>query len=122
MKRKKALALDARLDAEIPALRQPAAGGPGLWNRIEAALEAEKFRGAAAAAMPREAPATHRRSFGGFRNLGKRWVLFSGAAARFIALAAVHITGAVPSRNSDGPGIGSGQSGTWPPSATQEDG
>jgi len=93
MKRKKALALDARLVAEIRALRQPAAGGPKLWNRIEAALEAEKARGAAAA-MLQEAPAAYRRSFGVLRNLGKRWVLIpAGAAAlSLIALAAVLIT------------------------------
>jgi hypothetical protein len=99
MKRNKALALDARLEAEIPALRQPAAGGPELWNRIEAALEAEKARGAAAA-MLREAPAAYRRPFGGLRNLEKRRILIpAGAAALFlIALATVLITRiAVPS-------------------------
>lgn len=93
MIRNKANALDARLDAVILALRQPAAGGPKLWNRIEAALEAEKARGAAAA-MLQEAPAAYRRSFGVLRNLGKRWVLIpAGAAAlSLIALAAVLIT------------------------------
>jgi len=93
MTRKKAIALDARLDAVIPALRQPAAGGPGLWNRIEAALEEEKARGAAAA-MLREAPSAHRQPFGVLRSLGKRWVLIpAGAAAlSLIALAAVLIT------------------------------
>jgi hypothetical protein len=99
MKRKKTLALDARLDAEIPALRQPVAGGPELWNRIEGALEAEKARGAAAA-MPQEAPAAYRRPFGVLRNPGKRRILIpAGAAAlSLIALAAVLITrSAVPS-------------------------
>jgi len=99
MKRIKAIALDARLEAEIPALRQPAAGGPGLWNRIEAALEEEKALGPAAAAMLREAPAVHRPTFGVLRNLGKRWVLIpAGAAAlSLIALVAVLITrSAVP--------------------------
>jgi hypothetical protein len=99
MKRKKTIALDARLDAEIPALRQPVAGGPELWNRIEAALEAEKARGAAAA-MPQEAQEARRRPFGALRNLGKRWVLIpAGAAAlSLIAVAAVLITRtAVPS-------------------------
>jgi hypothetical protein len=93
MKRKKAFALDARLEAEISALRQPVAGGPELWNRIETALEAEKA-GSAAAAMPQAAPAAHRPPFGVLRNLGKRWVLIpAGAAALFlIALAALLIT------------------------------
>jgi hypothetical protein len=94
MTRKKAFALDARLDAEIPALRQPVGGGPELWNRIETALAAEKARGASAAAIPREAPEAHRRSFGVLRNLGKRWILVpAGAAALFlIALVTLLIT------------------------------
>jgi hypothetical protein len=86
MNRKEAHALDVRLDAEIPALRQPVAGGPALWNRIEAALEAEKARGAAAA-MPREAPAAGRWRFGVLRDLGGRRILIPAGAAALLLIA-----------------------------------
>lgn len=95
-----ATALDARLESEMARLREPVPGGPALWRRIEAALEAEKA-GRAAAGAPHGV-----RGFGGGladalgRLRGRGLLVPVGAAAFFIVAAAAVLivrTSAAPS-------------------------
>jgi hypothetical protein len=70
-----AAALDARLDRELEALRQPPAA-PGLWKRIERALEREQARAAAATPDLRRA----RRPFAGLLKRPRLIPALAGAA------------------------------------------
>ncbi len=79
--------LDTRLDAELTRLREPATGGPRLWERIASVLEAEKAgRGLHAETLA--VPETReRRLAAALRNLRRPRVLIpAGAAALFLII------------------------------------
>jgi|GEM_PF-524796 len=81
-------ALESRLDEEIRALREPAAGRPELWGRIETALAAEKVEAPASttgAGRARREP--HRRPLASLFERFPRQVLVPAGLTILLALA-----------------------------------
>ena len=95
-----AVALDARLDAEIRRLREAAAGSPELWSRIEKALGAEI---ASRAARLRSEGRVTRRPLGGlFSRHVPRHVFVTAGIAVVVLLAVTAVLIVRISRPSSG--------------------